>query len=206
MSEIKINPPINKSYLITFLNNYVQLKFYNDKSISLDSLKNLIFPSDFSELDFKNFIQFIDKIIILVINKNFSDEDLYNTLKNEKEYSFNEDQLYIISNFLNKKKTLIHSQINKKFYSETFDLHHISSKVKTLLSGSNEQNIFQERYCEVEFNLNNGAVDNDNEITHLNLTLFKSDIVKLNKELISIKNNILKIRESKSQIFLNNSN
>ena len=45
----KISIPLNKTYFSTFLNNFQSITYLNDKTTTLDSLKLLLFPIEFSD-------------------------------------------------------------------------------------------------------------------------------------------------------------
>lgn len=72
MSElIDIKVPINKTYFSTFLNNFVSIYYFNDNSITVESLKNLLFPPEHSDVDFNELVNFIKIIFddLIIINK-----------------------------------------------------------------------------------------------------------------------------------------
>jgi hypothetical protein len=196
LEKISINPPIDKNYLMTFMSNYIQLKYFEDKTISLDSLKNLIFPPNYLENDFQNFVDFVNKISFQVINKSLKLDEIESELKNDGKYQYKSDQLTLIFEVLTKKKTIIHNNINRSlnYNSERCELKDLSWLIKTVLSGSDESNIYQERYCDLELNLTKND-ENEKKNNQLNLTLLKDDVLKLQRELNKVKKNLVKIKE-----------
>lgn len=212
MSEIiEINPPITRNYFLTFMSNYIQLKYFNDKTISLESLKNLIFPSDYSEKNFSNFLVFIDKASYFIVNKNLNEDETSNLLKKEA-FDFKAEHLSIVFSSISKKMNEIQNYLNNKFnYSkEKCELVNVSWAVKTVLSGSNEDGFYNDRYCDLELSIknknyddnskigiisNNSIESNNDKVRHLNLTLIKQDVMKLHKELNNIKLNINRVRD-----------
>jgi hypothetical protein len=60
MKTIKI--PINKNYFTTFLNSYLPIKYFNDDRVTLEELKNLLFPVEYSDSEFDELVEFISQI------------------------------------------------------------------------------------------------------------------------------------------------
>jgi hypothetical protein len=56
---IKIKVPINKSYFSTFMNSFIPIYFMNDNRVTLETLKNLLFPVDYSDNDFNDLVAFV---------------------------------------------------------------------------------------------------------------------------------------------------
>jgi hypothetical protein len=48
-NQEKIVIPLNKTYFSTFMNNFLSITYLNDKTTTLDSLKLLLFPVEFSD-------------------------------------------------------------------------------------------------------------------------------------------------------------
>ena len=59
---ININVPISKSYLNTYLNGFISIHYYKDNQVSLENLKNLLFPVEYLDSDFNNLNNFIKNI------------------------------------------------------------------------------------------------------------------------------------------------
>lgn len=195
MQEKVINPPINKSYITSFMTNYIQMTFLNDKSLSLENLKNLIFPSEYSENDFKDFVSFIDEIIKLSINKGLNDNLVKENLSNQN-YSYSDELINTILETLLKSKETIFNNINKEFMgNNTYFLNSLDWNVKTLISSSlNDDSNNQVRLADLELNLE----DKNNNSKFLNLTVTKKDINKLNVEMARIKENLISIKSLKN--------
>lgn len=195
MQEKVINPPINKSYITSFMTNYIQMTFLNDKSLSLENLKNLIFPSEYSENNFKDFVSFIDEIIKLSINKCLNDSQVKENLSNQN-YSFSDELINTILETLYKSRETIFNNINKEFMgNNTYLLNSVDWNVKTLISSSlNDDSNNQVRLADLEFNLE----DKNSNSKFLNLTVTKKDINKLNVELARIKENLISIKSLKN--------
>lgn len=51
--------PIKKAYYTTLINSLIPIHFYGDLSISVDSLKNLLFPPTVLDEEFNSLIKFI---------------------------------------------------------------------------------------------------------------------------------------------------
>lgn len=191
-----INPPINKSYISSFITNYIQMKFLHDKSLSLDSLKNLIFPSEYSETNFNEFVSFVDFVIKLYINKSLNDEQIKEQLISQN-YSFSDELISTMIETLQKSKETIFNSFNREFMDDkTFLINNIDWNVKTIISSSsmNDDSNHQVRVADLELNLD----DRDNKSKFLNLTMTKKDINKLNLEMTRIKENILSIKSLKN--------
>jgi hypothetical protein len=73
--KIKIKIPFNKTYLNTFLNSYVPIHFFNDHSFTLESLKNLLFPTHHPDKEFYDLVEFV-KIVFDSLIKFNKDRDI----------------------------------------------------------------------------------------------------------------------------------
>lgn len=81
MSEkINIELPFKRNYYITFINSLIQIYYYNDNSITIQSLKNLLFPPSVSDEEFNNLKDLItfsfDEILKQNKEKNLLENDL----------------------------------------------------------------------------------------------------------------------------------
>ena len=81
MEKINIKIPISKAYITTYINSFIPIHFYNDTRVSLENLKNLLFPIDYSDSDFNELNKFIRIVLDEVIRNN---KDI-NALKKELE-------------------------------------------------------------------------------------------------------------------------
>ena len=59
--------PINKSYFSTFMNNFLSITYLNDKTTSLESLKLLLFPIEFSDQGNLRLIFRLPKFMYVVV-------------------------------------------------------------------------------------------------------------------------------------------
>ncbi len=57
--KVQIKIPIKKTYYTTFINSLIPIHFYKDESITIDSLKNLLFPLSVSDEEFNTLVKFI---------------------------------------------------------------------------------------------------------------------------------------------------
>jgi len=82
--KIKITLPIKKAYYTTLINSLIPIHFYRDQSITIDSLKNLLFPPSVSDEEFNNLVNFIkftfDEIIKNSKDKNNLEKELNKTV------------------------------------------------------------------------------------------------------------------------------
>ncbi len=63
MTEIiNIKVPISKSYLNTYINSFISIHFFKDNQVSLENLKNLLFPIDYLDSDFNQLNNFIKNV------------------------------------------------------------------------------------------------------------------------------------------------
>lgn len=153
MSEIiKILIPLNKTYLNTFLNSFIQIYFFNDNSFTLESLKNLLFPPEHLDKDFNELVNFI-KIIcddLIKYNKDINqiNKDLH------KRYSFDGDILQTISLVIAQKRNEILNFLNSKFDFNVSDnkflFNNLNWSIKSILS-ANKEHYYNERYSDLEF-------------------------------------------------------
>ena len=72
MSKKNIKNPLSKNAYKTFLGQFIDIHFFNDpkeEATSLESLKNMLFPSDLPDEEFNDLIEFI-KIVMedIIIN------------------------------------------------------------------------------------------------------------------------------------------
>lgn len=72
--------PIKKAYYTTFINSLIPIHFFADQSITIDSLKNLLFPPSVSDEEFNTLV----KYILLTFDE---------IIKNNKEKSILEKEL-----------------------------------------------------------------------------------------------------------------
>ena len=63
MTEIiNIKVPISKSYFNTYLNSFISIHFFKDNQVSLENLKNLLFPLDYLDHEFNKLNDFIKNV------------------------------------------------------------------------------------------------------------------------------------------------
>ncbi len=77
--KYQIRVPISKAYMNTYINSFIPIHFYDDTRVSLDNLKNLIFPIDYLDNEFNDLNNFIRNIFDEMIRNN---KDI-NSLKKE---------------------------------------------------------------------------------------------------------------------------
>ena len=54
--------PLNKSYFTTFVNSLLNIYYFEDRTMTIESLKNLLFPAEHPDQQFNELVQFIHKI------------------------------------------------------------------------------------------------------------------------------------------------
>jgi len=148
IEKIKILNPLNKSYLITFVNSLVGIHFFTDTQHSEESLKNLLFPINFSDENFYEFVNFIKIIFDEMIRNNNSAEHLKTELSDK--FIFEVDLLDFIAGVITSKKTEILNELNNVFNEGNKFYKNINWSIKSILSASNE-NHFEKRTSDVEF-------------------------------------------------------
>ena len=91
MSKKEIKNPLSENGYKTFIEQYLQIHFINDRKeekSSLESLKNLLFPSDFPDESLNDLIEFV-KIVV---------EDLILYVKDKEKINQElDEQVYIIN-------------------------------------------------------------------------------------------------------------
>ena len=101
MSEkIKIILPIKKAYFITFLNSLIPIHFFKDDSITIESLKNLLFPTTVSDEEFNTLVKFIFELFDELIKNNkdkiLIEKDLKKNVFFKLNYSIFSKKIYLI--------------------------------------------------------------------------------------------------------------
>lgn len=87
MSEpILITIPISKTYYTTFINSYILIYYFNDNSFTLESLKSLLFPTEFLDKDFDNLVNFISAVFDEYIKNGKEGEEIKKELENKVTY------------------------------------------------------------------------------------------------------------------------
>lgn len=186
MSEfIFIKLPITKNYFITFLNNFISIHFYNDQSIVLESLKNLLFPPEHSDKEFADLVKFIQIIFDEMIKNNKGLENIKKELK--EGFVFDEEILITIMNVVNAKRSEILNNINSIFNEGKGIYTGITWSTKSILS-SNRDCYYDRKYSEVDLSYQIKDVHE-----HKSLSFTKEDIGRLLQELGRIKENLNKI-------------
>lgn len=194
MSVTVIDLPISSNYLTTFMINYIQLKYFNETTITLESLKSLVFPADYKDESFRDFIRFIDTVLNLSINEAYDTERIVDVLQNS--FTFKKEILTTILEALNKKRFDITSKLNQLYNGpNTTELHSVNWEVKTVLSGDTDNN-YSSRYCDIEFLIQSPEELSKAKKKQINITFLKEDILRLNQELNNIKNNIIRVKAS----------
>ena len=79
--RIKITIPFKRNYYITFINSLISIHFYNDNSITIESLKNLLFPPSVSDEEFNNLKDLIILSFDELVKNNRDKTHLENELK-----------------------------------------------------------------------------------------------------------------------------
>ena len=78
--KIKLSLPFKRNYYITFINSLISIHFYNDNSITIESLKNLLFPPSVSDEEFNNLRDTIifsfDELVKFNKDKTFLENEL----------------------------------------------------------------------------------------------------------------------------------
>jgi len=94
--KTNITLSIKKAYYTTLINSLIPIHFYADQSITIDSLKNLLFPPSVSDEEFNTLVKFIlstfDEIIKNNKDKSILEKELKKNVKNlkiQKYYYFN---------------------------------------------------------------------------------------------------------------------
>lgn len=138
------------------------------------------------------FTLLVDETCVLVVNKNVLLIDSVLQGLEKKDFSIDKEQLSVIVDSIIKKKQDIHNALSKKFVCNDYtkELKGVTWSVKTLLSTKNENEIYQERYCDLDLIINKDTKK------HLTLTLMKNDVFSLHRELNNIKNNLQRIHNS----------
>jgi len=81
-NKIIIKFPISKAYFTTFINSFCTIHFIEDNSLSLESLKNLLFPPEITDKEFNESVEFIRIIFDEFIKNNKSSEEIETELQN----------------------------------------------------------------------------------------------------------------------------
>lgn len=146
--RIKISNLLNKSYLTTFINSLVSIHFFTDSQHSEESLKNLLFPPNFSDELFYQLVNFIKIVFDELIRKNNNTDNLKSEL-NDK-FIFEEDLFNCIVGVILSKKTEILNELNYIFNEGSNTYKNINWSIKSILSANNE-NHFEKRTTDIEF-------------------------------------------------------
>ena len=192
MSNKKIiENPLNNSTFKTFINQYIQIHFFEpieNKKSSLENLKNLLFPAETSEETFNNLIEFVEICLDKIIKTNVDIDVIQNDLLNE--YEFDENVFEILNNCVKNQREEIIDYLNRKFNDDNNKLKKINWSTKMIISGTSSENHYNGKYVDIEFNY----LKNEENIKHKNITFFKDDVKKFIKELNKIKENLEKIK------------
>ena len=192
MSNKKIiENPLNYSTFKTFINQYIQIHFFEpseNKKSSLENLKNLLFPAETSEETFNNLIEFVEICLDKIIKTNVDIDVIQNDLLNE--FEFDENIFEILENCVKNQREEIIDFLNRKFNDDNNKLKKINWSTKMILSGTSSENHYNGKFVDIEFNYSK----NGEEIKHKNITFFKNDVKKFIKELNKIKENLEKIK------------
>jgi hypothetical protein len=193
MSNKKIiENPLNNSIFKTFINQFIQIHFFESssekKKISLENLKNLLFPAETTEETFNNLIEFVENCLETIIKTNVDIDVIQNDLLNE--YEFDENTFEILKNCVENQRDEIIDYLNRKFNDNNNKLKKINWSTKMILSGMSSENHYNGKYVDIEFNY----CKNENVIKHKNITFLKDDVKKFIKELNKIKENLDKIK------------
>ena len=193
MSNKKIiENPLNNSTFKTFINQFIQIHFFEsspeNKKISLENLKNLLFPAETTEETFNNLIEFVENCLETIVKTNVDIDVIQNDLLNE--YEFDENTFEILKNCVENQRDEIIDYLNRKFNDNNNKLKKINWSTKMILSGMSSENHYNGKYVDIEFNY----CKNENEIKHKNITFLKDDVKKFIKELNKIKENLDKIK------------
>jgi hypothetical protein len=87
MESINIKVPISKSYMNTFINSFIPIHFYGDTRVSLENLKNLLFPIDYLDNEFNDLNNFIRIVFDEVIKNNRDINSLKKDLEKKVKYN-----------------------------------------------------------------------------------------------------------------------
>lgn len=80
-NKIQIKISIGRAYFITFINSYCSIYFLEDNSLSLESLKNLLFPPEIPDKEFNESVEFIRIIFDESIKNNKCSEEIQTELQ-----------------------------------------------------------------------------------------------------------------------------
>lgn len=183
--------PVSKSYLVTFISNFLSIQYLNDQTLNLNSLKTQIFPDDYSDEEFNSLLEFVSAISNGLIKSGILIKDLKLSLR--QKFNFVDEQFDAIVDTIIRKRVEIISKINEDLYGDKDCLYKgCNWSVKTILSGSNESS-YPERFCDLELYLK--GIKNP-QIKHINITMSKQDVNVLTKSFLEIKSNLAKIKEA----------
>jgi hypothetical protein len=73
--------PLNKSYFTTFVTSLLNIWYLEDKSMTLETLKNLLFPPEHPDALFNQLIDYIKRIFEDIIKLGKDPESLRKELK-----------------------------------------------------------------------------------------------------------------------------
>ena len=68
--------PLNRSYFTTFVNSLLNIYYFEDKTMTVESLKNLLFPADHPDQQFNDLVLFIHKIFQEIVRNGKDGETL----------------------------------------------------------------------------------------------------------------------------------
>lgn len=187
---IQINIPVSKSYLVTFMNNFLSIQYLSDKTLNLNSLKAQIFPDDYSEADFNSLIEFVTSISDGLIKSGITVKELKSNII--QKYNFREEHYDAIVETILRKRVEIISKLNENLYGKK-DYYYKGCNwaVKTILSGSDESS-YPDRFCDLELYVK--SIKHSQNIKHINITISKQDVDILSKSFSEIKSNLAKIK------------
>jgi hypothetical protein len=190
-SNILITLPFSKTYFSTFLNSFIQIHFYNDNSFTQESLRNLLFPPEYSDKDFNNLVDFVKHSMDETIKNNKDLTSLKADLS--RRFSFEDDLLKSLVNIVNSKRTEILNHLNLKFNSGKKIFQNDNWSIKSILS-ANKDDHYVDKYCDIEI-VHKSRDNNLNVLGHTNISFNKGDIKTIFSELKKIKENLKKIKE-----------
>lgn len=200
MEKPQIQLPISKSYIITFVENYIQMKFFKDENLTIDSLKSLIFPPEYSDVNFNNFISFLTIILNTIIyDKKTNFEGLKSTISDKCNFSFYDEHLATISEVINKRRNDIISTLGLK-YEGNYLYSDMTWSVNSILSSSFDD-FYNDRYSEVQISLLKPSDKTDSKQNKENnklisFTMNKDDVKMVSNEITKIKSSLAKLKSA----------
>jgi hypothetical protein len=191
MSKIKINNPLSKGNFRTFIQQYIQIHFFQPKQNEekeINKYKQFLFPPQYKDDDYTNFTKFIT----LIMDQTIMESKTLNQIKQSliEEYDYDNDTVDVIYQLVLNQKSDIVNTLNKPFEFAGSELKKLNWATKMVLSG-NAENYYNGKYADLEFAYIQSTKQNN--VAHKTISFTKNDIDKVINEFKKIKDNLNKI-------------